>query len=534
MRGIGKRAWFLAGLSGMLQVLVFPRPDLNFLCWVCLAPLLVAILGGRQQGLRIIDPDGRDLGATTPMQGFVLAYLSGIIWYAGSCYWVYDVMHVYGGLSAPVAFGILVLYCLYLALYHGVFGMLLAVLSRRAGDNQARVLATVPFAWVAIELARTRITGFPWDLLGTAQVNNISLTGIATVTGVYGLSFGIALVNSAFAAAFLLPPVRRRLMVVASIAAAVALEGGVLAHPPAEPTTHTARLVQANVPILGGGAWTITYFQQTVNELSALSEQPTSAPTLPSPRIIVWPESPTPFFLNDPMFLHSIMSIAAQTGSYVVAGSIGVRNTAGRQSPSELLNSAAVMAPDGNWVARYDKVHLVPFGEYVPFKSLLRFAQSLMKETGDFSPGTERTVFSLDGHELAAFICYESVFPDEIRVFAARGAQVFINLSNDGWFGDTGAPYQHLNMARMRAIENRRWLLRSTNTGITGSIDPYGRLVAQAPRNQRLAIDVPYAFRSETTFYTRHGDLFAYLCAIITILALLVRITLRTVMMRPA
>lgn len=532
MRGIRNRAWLLAASSGVLQVLIFPRPSLVFLCWFCLTPLLFAILAGQQQGLRITDSDGRDLGATTPGQGFLLGYLSGILWYAGSCYWVYDVMHLYGGLSAPVALGILVLYCLYLGLYHGAFGLMVAVLARRAGENQGRVLALAPFAWVAVELARARISGFPWDLLGTSQVDNIPLTGIATVTGVYGLSFGIALVNTAFAAALLLPPTRRRLMLVTSLAAGLTLQAGVLVRPPAEPVTHTARLVQADVPILSGGAWNIDYFRQTVNEMMALSGQPGNALRSPEPRLIVWPESPTPFFVKDPNFHHALMGIASQTGAYVVAGSIGVRNSATREKPSELLNSAAVMSPAGDWVARYDKIHLVPFGEYVPFKSLLTFAQSLTKESGDFSPGAERTVFVLDGHRLGAFICYESVFPDEVRVFADRGAEVFLNISNDGWFGDTGAPYQHLNMARMRAIENRRWLLRGTNTGITGSIDPFGRLVMQAPRNVRTAIDVPYAFRSDTTFYTRHGDLFAYLCAIITVVALAVRFSFRAGMMR--
>ena len=522
----------LAGLSGVLQVLIFPRPSLAFLCWVCLTPLLVAILGGQQEGLRIIDPAGRDLGATTPGQGFALGYLSGIIWYAGSCYWVFDVMHIYGGLATPVALGILVLYCFYLGLYHGVFGLVLAMLARRAGDNLGRVVALVPFLWVAVELARARISGFPWDLLGTSQVNNIPLTGIATVTGVYGLSFGIALVNSAFAASFLLPPVRRRLMLVTSLAAAVTLQAGVFAHPPAEPTTHTARLVQSNVPILGGGAWTLQYFQQTVGELTALSEQPGKAATSPQPKLIVWPESPTPFWVNDPVFHHTVMAIASQTGSYVVAGSIGVRNTPGREKPSQVLNSAAVMSPAGDWVARYDKIHLVPFGEYVPFKSLLTFAQALTKESGDFAPGADRVVFVLDGHKLGAFICYESIFPDEVRVFADRGAEVFLNISNDGWFGDTGAPFQHLNMARMRAIENRRWLLRGTNTGITASIDPYGRVVSHAPRHQRTFLDAPYAFRSDTTFYTRHGDLFAYLCAIITMVALMVRFSFRAGVIR--
>jgi apolipoprotein N-acyltransferase len=205
-------------------------------------------------------------------------------------------------------------------------------------------------------------------------------------------------------------------------------------------------------------------------------------------------------------------------------GSLAMKYVASPQRPPELYNSAALVGPNGDWVARYDKVHLVPFGEYVPFKSLFVFAEKLTREVGDFTPGGDRRVLDLGSYKIGAFICYESIFPDEIRQFAQRGAQVFVNISNDGWFGASGAPGQHLNMARMRAIENRRWLLRATNTGITGSIDPYGRVVARAPVNQRLEVQAPYALISTTTFYTRHGDWFAYLCVITSILGLALRV----------
>jgi len=171
----------------------------------------------------------------------------------------------------------------------------------------------------------------------------------------------------------------------------------------------------------------------------------------------------------------------------------------------------------------------VPFGEYVPFRSLLRFAEKLTREVGDFGRGTERAPLALDEHRIGAFICYESIFPDEIREFALRGAELFVNISNDGWFGESGAPGQHLNMARMRAIENRRWLLRATNTGITASIDPLGRVVARAPRNQRIALQAPYATLTELTFYTRHGDWFAWTCVVISVLGLFGRIYIGSV-----
>jgi apolipoprotein N-acyltransferase len=174
-------------------------------------------------------------------------------------------------------------------------------------------------------------------------------------------------------------------------------------------------------------------------------------------------------------------------------------------------------------VARYDKIHLVPFGEYVPFKSLLGFAGGLTQEVGEFSRGFSREPLTVDGYRIGVFVCYEAVFPDEVRQFARNGGQVFVNISNDGWYGDTGAWAQHLNQARMRAVENDRWLLRDTNTGMTASIDPYGRVVASVPRKVRTALEAPYALTSGTTFYTRHGDWFAWLCAIISVAALLWR-----------
>ena len=190
------------------------------------------------------------------------------------------------------------------------------------------------------------------------------------------------------------------------------------------------------------------------------------------------------------------------------------------------------MKPDGSLGLRYDKIHLVPFGEYVPFKRLFSFAGKITKDVGDFTPGRERTILDLDGHKLGVFICYESVFPDEIRLFPQRGAEVLVNISNDGWYGESGAPGQHLNMARMRAIENNRWVLRATNSGITASIDPFGRLVDEAPRNVRRGMEARYAFIKGTTFYSRHGDLFAYLCVIVAAIALFFRFNLRAGVLR--
>jgi apolipoprotein N-acyltransferase len=210
----------------------------------------------------------------------------------------------------------------------------------------------------------------------------------------------------------------------------------------------------------------------------------------------------------------------------MLVGSIGGQSAGmSQQQPTQIFNSAALIGPNGEWGARYDKIHLVPFGEYVPFKEWFSFAGGLTKEVGDFSPGASRVPLPAGDEKLGVFICYESIFPDDVRQFARQGAQVFVNISNDGWYGDSGAYAQHLQQARMRAVENGRWFLRDTNTGVTASIDPYGRVIQSIPRKARTALQAAYSLSSDTTFYTRHGDWLAYACAIISIGAVLFSLT---------
>ena len=531
VRQIHPSAWLLVGLSSFLQVLIFPLPGLYVLSWIAFAPLVVALLRARPAGVLEIEGSA-NLQAATPGQAFLLAYVSGILWYAGTCYWIYDTMHQYGGLSAPLALLALFLFCLYLGLYHGLFGLLLS-LSVGPGRDNRLALATAPFLWVAVELARNGITGFPWNLLGTAQVDNISLSRITTWTGVYGVSFEIMLVNVAVASAFLVPRKKRNALLLASLAAAAVLQAGSLVDAPELSTDRSALLVQENLPV--DASWTRDTFERTLGELTDLSVKAAATPSS-SPAhglaqdkmdLIVWPESPAPFFTSDPLFRDPLSQMARETHSWVVTGAIG--STPAPQSGtshSQMFNSAALISPTGEWITRYDKVHLVPFGEYLPFPRLFAFAGGLTKEVGEFKAGTSRAPFNAGGTRLGVFICYESVFPGEVRQFADQGAQVLVNISNDGWYGDSGAYAQHLNQTRMRAIENDRWLLSATNTGVTASIDPYGRIVARLPRKERDALVAPYALTSVTTFYTRHGDWFAWLCAIISTGALLTRLAL--------
>jgi apolipoprotein N-acyltransferase len=526
VRQIHFSGWLLVFLSTLLQVLIFPLVGIYILSWIAFAPLIVALLQSRPVGaLEIVG--SVNLRAAKPGQAFLLAYTSGILWYAGTCYWIYDTMHQYGGLSQPLALLALFLFCLYLGLYHGLFGLLLS-LSAGPGRDHRRALVAAPFLWVAVELARARVTGFPWNLLGTVQVDNISLARITTLTGVYGISFEIMLVNVAVAAAFLVPKKKRNMLLIASLAAAAVLQAGRLVGAPALPTDHAALLVQENLPV--DATWTRETFERTLHEIATLSVNAATSSSahtdakLENVDLIVWPESPAPFFASDPLFRGAVSEVARQSHAWLVTGAIGTNPAprGGRSAP-EVFNSAALVSPSGDWTERYDKVHLVPFGEYLPFPKLLAFAGGLTKEVGEFQAGESRAPLDAGGTRLGVFICYESVFPGEVRQFAEQGAQVLVNLSNDGWYGDSGAYAQHLNQTRMRAIENERWLLSATNTGVTASIDPYGRTVVRLPRKERDALVAPYALTSVTTFYTRHGDSFAWLCAIISAGALVTR-----------
>jgi apolipoprotein N-acyltransferase len=534
VRKIHFSAWLLVVLSAVLQILIFPLPGLYILSWVAITPLIVALLRARPAGELETSGSPR-LEAATPWQAFLLSYACGILWYAGTCYWIFDTMRQYGGLNTAAALLALFLFCCYLGLYHGAFGLLLSLLVRRGRDYRI-ALVTAPFLWVAVELARTRITGFPWNLLGISQVDNVALCRLAAWTGVYGISFEIVLVNVALAAAFVVPRGKRGALLVAGLAAAAVLQAGKLIEAPAFTADHAALLVQPNLPVAAN--WTTEYFQQTLSDLTRLTVK--GAASIPpwsmrwqaaKINLIVWPESPAPFYANDPLFRHAIGEMALQTQTSVVVGSIGTNPAmggAGNSSPpsnpraaAKVFNSASLITPRGEFAARYDKVHLVPFGEYLPFPSLFSFAGGLTKEVGEFEHGSSRDPLTAEGVPLGVFICYESIFPDEVRQFANHGAQVLVNISNDGWYGDSGAYAQHLNQTRMRAIENNRWLLSATNTGVTASIDPLGRLAARMPRQVRAPLIAPYALTSVTTFYTRHGDWFAFACAIISLGALL-------------
>ena len=521
MRRIHPTAWLLVLLSAILQAIIFPLPGVYVFSWFAVAPLIVGLLRARPAGELEIAGSVR-LAPASPAQGFLLGYVCGILWYAATCYWIYDTMRQYGGLSAPQALLALFLFCCYLGLYHGFFGSLICLVASPSRDFR-RPLVIAPFLWVAIELARTRITGFPWNLLGIAQIDNVSLCHIASWTGVYGISFEILLVNVAIAAAFLVPRQKRFALLAAALAASAVLQAGRIIDAPPANADHAALLVQQNIPV--SVEWTPPLLDQTLKDLTDLTakSQATSGAKID---LIVWPESPAPFFTNDARFRSVLSTVARDAKSWTVAGTIGTESPKGAGGgPAGVFNSAVLVSPSGDWTDRYDKVHLVPFGEYLPFPTLFSFAGGLTREVGEFHHGTSHRPLEAGDQRLGIFICYESIFPDEVRQSADQGARVFVNISNDGWYGDSGAYAQHLNQTRMRAIENNRWLLSATDTGVTAAIDPWGRVVARIPRKERTALVAPYALIPVTTFYTRHSDWFAYACAIISLGALLMRFT---------
>jgi apolipoprotein N-acyltransferase len=546
MRQIPLRLWAMAALSGVLQILPFPIAGPTPLwrtafCWIALLPLLWALLGNAKTG-----------NPLTRFQGAALGYVCGFIWYLGNCYWIYQTMYLYGGLAKPIAAGILVLFCLYLGLYHALFGTLIATFRRRFGRQTALLL--VPFAWVAVELARARITGLPWDLLGIAQVDNPLLTRLAPFTGVYGLSFVIAAVNALWLVRIQIRERRytRLALTIAGVVIIVLYTAGLrlIANPKPTPTTATATLVQENLEVGAANTGPQPTTQQFLESFSWLSRYPStrfllgvpeladtlsvylirqggavdpaaSNSSIPIPTdLIVWPESPAPFADTDPQFRAAMSALARTAQAPIIVGNTGLEPNTTAKSGFTFYNRASFITPDGAFAGHYDKMHLVPFGEYVPYKEFFFFAKNLLNEVGLFEPGRERTIFKTGGHAYGTFICYESIFGDEIRHLTQQGADALINISNDGWYGDTSAAWQHLNMVRMRAIENHRWILRATNTGVTAAINPYGRVTAAAPRHQRTSIRVHFGYENDLTFYAAHGDLFAYACAFITTLAL--------------
>jgi apolipoprotein N-acyltransferase len=536
----GWKLWAAAALSAGLLELPFPLAGplplwRTVFAWFGLAPLLVAVLSAAS------------IKGPRPLRsGFLLGYLCGFLWYLGNCYWIRDTMAKYGDLPAIVPILLLVGYSLVLGLYFSLFGAGVALVRQASGSTRL-ALAAAPILWAGLELAASRITSVPWDQLGYSQVDNALVNQLAPWTGVYGISFVLVAVNALIAGALLLDrcPDRpfwqsARPWGIAGVALMAVGVVGVTLSPPRPAATATAVLIQPNLDVGNESRWTapgewdqhIAQFTQLAGDqcksfIDGIPQTRTPivipqcvAPGAAAhPDLVAWPESPAPFDEMDPRFQRALKQIATTVDAPLIVGNIGWTLDAPAQE-WHYYNSALVVTSDGARVGRYDKIHLVPFGEYIPFQNLLTFARKLTGRVSKFTRGDGPKVFLLstangEHHRYGVFICYESVFADEVRQFARLGAEVLVNISDDGWYGDTSAPWQHLNMVRMRAIENRRWILRDTNNGVTAVIDPYGRVRQSIPRHQVDALPAQFGFRDAITFYTAHGDVFGWLCALL-------------------
>jgi apolipoprotein N-acyltransferase len=508
-------------------------PWRSIFAWFGLVPLLWGVLSFARTGQK------RPL-----LYAFLVAYLCGVLWYAGNCYWIYDTMLIYGELSPVVSMLLLVGFSLVLGAYFGLFGLGIMMVKRATGSVRL-ALVFAPLLWTGLDLAAARITSVPWDQLGYSQVDNSLVSQLAPFTGVYGITFVLVLVNALLAGGLLVGGDSKSKLagrwVWAGCGALLMSSGfaGIFASPPKPEPTATAVLIQPNLDVGAynnwrGAEWNshIAQFAHLAGEqckgyiagipqTGASTGEITCPPYPTHPDLVVWPESPAPFFEDDPQFEQAMAAVARKVGAPIIVNAVGADYSAADHDLKSYV-SAVIIDADGNHIGRYDKIHLVPFGEYIPFQDLLSFAHKLTGRVARWDRGTLRRVFVLDTqkggrHSYGVFICYEAVFADEVRQFARNGAEVFVNISDDGWYGDTSAPWQLLNMARMRAIENRRWFLRDTNTGVTASIDPYGRVLQSIPRHQVDALPAEFGFRDAITFYSAHGDVFAWICALISI-----------------
>ncbi len=493
------RKLVLAAVSGTALVLAFPPFGLGFLAWFALAPLFFALEG-----------EGR-------LRGFSLGFASGFVFHLGSVYWVVHSMHNFGGVPVAASIGVMLLLVLYLSLFWGAFGFVFSLASGL--DNTARLLI-LPSAWVALEFLRGHLfTGFPWVLVGYTQAGYLPLIQVADTTGVWGVSFAVVVVNTAgysLAGHLLRKNEGRPPFLPAALAAALVLSMASYGFVRMKAVdAEVERWSGIKVGIAQGAIdqsvkWDVRYQESTIDIYNGL----TSLASDRFARLVVWPETAIPFYY-EPEQIRSgpVGELARKTGAYILTGSPSYTYNPGSNSV-EYFNSAFLLNSRGETVGRYDKSHLVPFGEYVPLRSILP-VKKLTAGVGDFTEGPGPVPIPFEGGGIGVLVCFESIFPEIARGQVRAGATVLANLTNDAWFGYTSAPHQHFQMSVLRAVENKTFLVRSANTGISGFVDPNGRVRSATGLFERTVLVDEVRMRSgEPTFYTAYGDLFAWGCSV--------------------
>jgi apolipoprotein N-acyltransferase len=506
----------LAAATGILLPLCFPKFDFGLLAWVVLIPLHIALDGSRRT------------------QAFWLGWLSGMIGFTGIMSWVVTAMHTYGKVPLVISYGIMLLLTAYLGLFVAVYSagvVWFRMLVPRYG------LFAAPCLWVTLELLRTYLlSGLPWSLLGYSQYRQLDLIQIADHLGVYGVSFLIVLTNVALAELYLwLMPLFRRFrparlpweLVTTSamlIGLSWAYSTSLIVNEESEHPKATLQIGVVQPNIDQSIKWDQGFRDETLRRYDHLTESFGYGTDL-----IVWPEAATPFiYEREPLYQLQLVAMATRASAPLLFGSPAIRFDPDRKP--YLLNSAYLLSPEGHLLGRYDKQHLVPFGEYIPLKSsALFFLDKLVEGIGDFQPGPGPTILSfqpkLAGESVSqrpvkfgVLICYEVIFPDLVRRVVAAGAEFLVTITNDAWFGDSSAPAQHFSMVVFRSVENHRAFARAANTGISGFIDPFGRIMKASPIFIQTALQATIAIRQPDTFYSRYGDVFAYGCMIICLL----------------
>ena len=503
----------LALLSGLLLALSFPLTEtftgLPWLAWFALVPLGLAIR--------------RD--TSTP--AFWFGWLTGTTAYLAILVWVIVVMQTYGRLPLVISLVLLLLLAAYVGLYVALFATGWQWFDRR-WPRWSWLLA--PMLWVALEWVRGHLlSGFPWALFGYSQYHELPLIQIADITSVYGVSFLLAIANVALVSvihgypAGRTPPSRSGAMArLFPPIVALLLIGGALGYGRWRMAAVDASLTPGlRIGLIQGNIsqeakWDPAMRQSTM----ARYEQLTREAAAQGAELIVWPEASAPFLFEDePDYQKTIRSLAVETHSYLLFGSPAIAH--GYRIPA-LLNSAYLINPDGSTQTRYDKRHLVPFGEYVPLGPLLGFVNKLVSGIGDFIPGEGPVPMDVKGHQLGVAICFEIIFPELVRESAQHGAHIIATITNDAWFGRSAAPMQHFSMAVFRAIENRTPVIRAANTGISGVIDATGRIGPRSGLFVEAALVDTIRVSSLRTVYTRAGDIFAIGCGILVAAVILI------------
>lgn len=473
--------------SGLLLALAFPRLNLAPLAWLALVPMIL-----------VMD-----------RHPFRSGFAAGLGFFGLVLYWLNIVMTTYGQLHPVFSVAAYLLLVTYLSLFFGAATWAACRLRERLGWS---IILTLPVFWVGCEFIRAFLfSGFPWASLGYSQISLLPLVQSADLFGVYGISFLLLLSNATLAQCILAQRSRQTLpwmgLGLTALLLAANVGYGLLRLQQdldSRPQTAKVALVQGNID--QAVKWDPNYQQSTVERYAQLSRQVVAES---GADLIVWPESATPFYFQEvgPLAVE-VARVASDTGTALLFGSPAYEIVNRRP---RYLNSAFMLSPQGEVLGRSDKIHLVPFGEYVPLGRYLPFINKLVVGIGDFSPGTVNPL-PLGEAMVGVLVCFEGIFPELARDYVREGSQLLINITNDAWFGRSSAPAQHLAMTRFRAIENRIWVARAANTGISALIAPSGRMTLETPIFETLAVNGVVGLGAQNTPYTRFGDLLPIFC----------------------